>query len=212
MCVVRFFRRQEEEEEEDEEEEKLNGANSSTTAEAPVPKISVVETLLKDLKDALAANDEDVVANLEGQLRVIEEERESLLQQVGTLTDDISSANIRFLRLNADFDNYRKRSEREKVSLSDNAKGNVIESLLPMVDNFERAKNSIKTETEGEQKIDSSYQGIYKQFVEIMRSLGVSVVETVGKEFDPQVGLAARVSVDGWYHKLEGNVVVHSIF
>jgi molecular chaperone GrpE len=56
-----------------------------------------------------------------------------------------------------------------------------------MVDNFERAKTSIKTETEGEQKIDNSYQGIYKQFVEIMKALGVVAVDTVGKEFDPKV-------------------------
>jgi molecular chaperone GrpE len=56
-----------------------------------------------------------------------------------------------------------------------------------MVDNFERAKSSIKTETEGEEKIDNSYQGIYKQFVEIMKALGVVAVDTVGKEFDPKV-------------------------
>ncbi|CAK9254538.1 unnamed protein product [Sphagnum jensenii] len=55
-----------------------------------------------------------------------------------------------------------------------------------MVDNFERAKTSIKTETEGE-NIHNSYQGIYKQFVEIMKALGVVAVDTVGKEFDPKV-------------------------
>uniref|UniRef100_A0A0D6R7E9 GrpE protein homolog n=1 Tax=Araucaria cunninghamii TaxID=56994 RepID=A0A0D6R7E9_ARACU len=54
-----------------------------------------------------------------------------------------------------------------------------------MVDNFERAKMQIKTETEGEETINDSYQSIYKQFVQIMRTLGVSVVETVGQRFDP---------------------------
>jgi molecular chaperone GrpE len=59
-----------------------------------------------------------------------------------------------------------------------------------MVDNFERAKTSLKTEAEGEEKIDNSYQGIYKQFVEFMKALGivaVDTVDTVGKEFDPKV-------------------------
>jgi len=56
-----------------------------------------------------------------------------------------------------------------------------------MVDNFERAKTSIKTETEGEEKIDNSCQGIYKQFVKIMKALGVVAVDTVGKKFDPKV-------------------------
>ncbi|KVH99443.1 GrpE nucleotide exchange factor [Cynara cardunculus var. scolymus] len=56
-----------------------------------------------------------------------------------------------------------------------------------MVDNFERAKQQLKLETEQEKKIDASYQGIYKQFVEIMRSLHVAAVPTVGKAFDPSV-------------------------
>jgi molecular chaperone GrpE len=55
-----------------------------------------------------------------------------------------------------------------------------------MVDNFERAKTSIKTETEVEEKIDNSYQGIYKQLVEIMKALGVVAVDTVGKELIPR--------------------------
>lgn len=56
-----------------------------------------------------------------------------------------------------------------------------------MVDSFERAKQQIKPETEKEKQIDTSYQGIYKQFVEIMRSMQVAVVPTVGKPFDPKV-------------------------
>lgn len=60
-----------------------------------------------------------------------------------------------------------------------------------MVDSFERAKSSLKLETEAEQKIDSAYQGIYKQFVEVMKSIGVAAVETVGTEFDPQVRRAS---------------------
>lgn len=63
----------------------------------------------------------------------------------------------------------------------------MIESLLPLVDSFERAKQQLKPETEKEKKIDTSYQGIYKQFVEIMRSLQVVAVATVGKPFDPAV-------------------------
>jgi hypothetical protein len=58
---------------------------------------------------------------------------------------------------------------------------------LPVLDNFERAKTQINVETEGEEKINNSYQSIYKQFTEILNSLGVEDVETIGKPFDPMV-------------------------
>ncbi|VAI47317.1 unnamed protein product [Triticum turgidum subsp. durum] len=90
-------------------------------------------------------------------------------------------------KIASDFDNYRKRTEREKLSLMTNVQGEVVESLLPVLDNFERAKTQIKVETEREAKINDSYQSIYKQLVEILKSLGVEDVETVGKPFDPML-------------------------
>jgi molecular chaperone GrpE len=56
-----------------------------------------------------------------------------------------------------------------------------------MVDSFERVKQQIEAATEKEKKIDASYQSIYKQFVETLRSHNVSVVPTVGKPFNPVV-------------------------
>lgn len=110
-----------------------------------------------------------------------------MVQNVLTLSTEITSGKEKYIRLQADFDNFRKRSEKERLTIRSDAQGEVIESLLPMVDNFERAKQQLKLETEKEKKIDASYQGIYKQFVEIMRNLHVAVVATVGKPFDPSV-------------------------
>ncbi|KAI4378407.1 hypothetical protein MLD38_015889 [Melastoma candidum] len=59
-----------------------------------------------------------------------------------------------------------------------------LESIM-LLDNFERAKTRIKVESEGEEKINNSYQSIYKQFTEILSSLGVVPVETIGNPFDP---------------------------
>lgn len=106
---------------------------------------------------------------------------------MSSLSEEISLGKERLLRLNADFDNFRKRSDREKSQLANSVRGDVVELLLPMIDNFERAKTSIKTETEAEKKIENSYQSIYKQFVEALKALGVGAVETVGKSFDPSV-------------------------
>ncbi|KAL2520080.1 GrpE protein-like protein [Forsythia ovata] len=107
--------------------------------------------------------------------------------KVSDLSAEISYGKEKYIRLQADFDNHRKRSEKERLRLRSDVQGEVIESLLPMVDSFERAKQQIKLETEKEKKIDTSYQGIYKQFVEIMRSLRVAAVPTVGKPFDPSM-------------------------
>lgn len=183
-----FLQEVEEETEETKEEEDVSKAASDAAATEETP-LSVTQSLLQDFREALASNDEAALADLEAQLEAISSERDSLAQKVETMKNEVSAGKDRFLRLNADFDNYRKRAERDRLATAGNVRGEVIESLLPMVDNFERAKTSIKIETEGEQKIDNSYQGIYKQFVEIMKSLGVIAVDTVGKEFDPNVSV-----------------------
>lgn len=122
-------------------------------------------------------------------MKSIEDERSGLERKVLSLSEELSIEKDRILRISADFDNFRKRTERERLSLVTNAEGEVVESLLPVLDNFERAKTQIKVETEGEEKINNSYQSIYKQFIEILTSLGVEPVETVGNPFDPLVSL-----------------------
>ena len=142
---------------------------------------------LQSYKEALADNDESKVAEIETQIKSVEDEKLVLERQLAALSEELSSAKDRVLRISADFDNFRKRTERERVSLVANAQGEVVENLLPVLDNFERAKAAIKVENEKEEKINNSYQSIYKQFVEILNSLGVVPVETTGQPFDPLV-------------------------
>jgi len=92
-----------------------------------------------------------------------------------------------YLRLNADFDNYRKRTETEKEALSKNARGNTLEELLPVIDNFELARNQLVLETEAEQKVSDSYQNLYKQLVETLKKLGLETIQSVGATFDPEL-------------------------
>ncbi|CAI5534726.1 unnamed protein product [Closterium sp. Naga37s-1] len=146
-----------------------------------------IERILKQAADAYQSEDEAAVATVEAQLRAMEADRKGLADRLESLTTELSTAKDRFLRLNADFDNFRKRSEREKLAMAATVRSDVVEALLPMIDSFERAKDSVKAETEAEKKIDGAYQGIYRQFVEMLRGLGVAAVETVGKEFDPNV-------------------------
>lgn len=138
-------------------------------------------------KEAILEEDEKTIAEVEAFITVLEKERAALSQQFSAFSAEISSGKDKYIRLQADFDNFRKRSEKERLTTRSNAQGEVIESLLPLVDSFERAKRQLKPECEKEKKIDNSYQGIYKQFVEIMRSISVSAIPTVGKPFDPSV-------------------------
>lgn len=146
---------------------------------------SRLKSLMQVYKEAILVGDVKAISEIEVVISSVEKERNDLAQKVSALSADINSGKEKYIRLQADFDNYRKRSESGRLRIRTNAQGEIIESLLPMVDNFERAKRQIKLETEMEKKIDASYQGIYKQFVEIMKSLRVAVVPTVGKPFDP---------------------------
>ncbi|XP_074371495.1 uncharacterized protein LOC141712449 [Apium graveolens] len=144
-----------------------------------------LKSLLKIYKEAVLIGDERITSEVESMICKVENEKNELVMKTSTLTAEMNSGKERFIRLQADFDNFRKRSEKEKLTIRSDAEGEVIRSLLPMVDNFERAKQQLKLQTDQEKKIDASYQGIYKQFVEIMRSLRVAVVATVGKPFNP---------------------------
>ncbi|MBA0746009.1 hypothetical protein Gogos_008560 [Gossypium gossypioides] len=146
-----------------------------------------LKAMIRVYREALLNGDERIVSEIESRISILENEKDGLEKQVLELSAEITSGKEKYIRLQADFDNYRKRSEKERLTARSDAKGEVMESLLPMVDSFERAKQQIKPETEKEKKIDTSYQGIYKQFVEIMRSLQVAVVPTVGKPFDPSL-------------------------
>ncbi|KAL3162189.1 G1/S-specific cyclin-E1 [Trebouxia sp. C0010 RCD-2024] len=107
-------------------------------------------------------------------------------QAQAAATDKLQLSKDQFIRLNADFDNYRRRTAGEKLALKDSTKGDVIMQLVPLIDNFEAAKNAIKVQSDAEQKIVDSYQGLYKQMVESFRSLGVEATPGVGHPFDPR--------------------------
>jgi len=88
----------------------------------------------------------------------------------------------RLARLQAEFDNARKRAEREKAEFREYATGNVVEKFLPALDNFELALNA-KGSAE---QLRSGVELIVKQMEEALRQLGVSPIAAVGEEFDPR--------------------------
>ncbi len=91
-----------------------------------------------------------------------------------------------YLSIAADFENFRKRTEKEKQEQEIKGKKQTIVELLSVVDNFERARVQIKPNTDGETAIHKSYQGVYKNLVDGLKKLGVSAMRPEGEVFDPQ--------------------------
>lgn len=110
-----------------------------------------------------------------------------LERQVTGLKAQVEDRTSQYMRIAADFENYRKRTSKEKEDLEGQIKGNTITELLSVVDNFERARSQIKPQTDGEMTIHKSYQSVYKQLVECLKRLGVSPMRAEGQEFDPML-------------------------
>jgi molecular chaperone GrpE len=108
-----------------------------------------------------------------------------LERQVAGLKAQLEDRANQSMRIAADFENYRKRTSKEKDDLATQIKGDTVIELLPVVDNFERARSQIKPQTEAEMTIHKSYQSVYKQLVETLKRLGVSAMRAEGQEFDP---------------------------
>jgi len=110
-----------------------------------------------------------------------------LSQQIETLKSQLEDRSTQYMRIAADFENYRKRTAKEKEEIDLQVKRNTITELLPIVDNFERARAHLKPQGEGEMTIHKSYQGVYKQLVDCLKRLGVAPMRPEGQEFDPNL-------------------------
>ena len=98
--------------------------------------------------------------------------------------EKIDELNDKLKRSMAEFDNYRKRTDKEKSAMYEIGAKDVIEKILPIVDNFERGLNSIPEDAKGSAFADGM-EKIYKQFVKTLDDMGVKPIEAVGKTFDP---------------------------
>ena len=92
----------------------------------------------------------------------------------------------RLLRKTAEFDNYRKRVERDRQSMADAVTTDVVRDLLPLVDDLERALKA-DTGADGAEAYRRGVELIHRQLLEILRKRGVTAIEALGTDFDPYV-------------------------
>jgi molecular chaperone GrpE len=116
-----------------------------------------------------------------------EAELTTLSSRIAELTEQKDTAQNQYVRIAADFDNFRKRTAKEKEELELRIKCNTITDVLSVVDNFERARTQIKPQNDGELEIHKSYQGVYKQLVDTLKKSGVSPMRPEGQMFDPNL-------------------------
>ena len=133
---------------------------SDTAAEAP------------DQTEAPAVSDSaDRLQQLEEELQTLKSEHETLQSQ--------------YMRIAADFDNFRKRQSRDQDDTRQQLICSTLSEILPVVDNFERARQQLNPEGDEAQALHRSYQGLYKQLVDVLKQQGVARMEVVGQLFDP---------------------------
>ncbi|MFO7616935.1 MAG: nucleotide exchange factor GrpE [Bacteroidales bacterium] len=121
------------------------------------------------------------------------------------LGNKLIELNDRYLRLSAEFDNYRKRTLKEKMELTRSGGEKVLSNLLPVVDNLERALQSVRLSSDVE-AIKAGIELIYQNFIEFLKQNGIQEIECQNQEFDSEVH-EAITKIPAPEPELKGKVV-----
>lgn len=113
-----------------------------------------------------------------------EEIKQETQEEKNELQEKFDTLNNQYLRLAADFDNYRKRQEHEREELLKFGTENALKKMIEVLDNFERGKKALES-VEDCVKVKESFDLVHKQTIEALKKLGLEEIETEGKEFDP---------------------------
>ena len=161
-------------------------ADALSEKEHSAPEITVLE---KRLAEKAAQESDD------------EEAAEAPVNLVGA-REQIDELNARVLRLTADYDNYRKRAQREKEDVRQFSNQDLLEKLLPVLDNFEMAITAVK---EADPSIKDGVQMIYDQLFAVLKDSGMEPIDAMGEAFDPN--LHEALSQEETTNANEGTVV-----
>ena len=153
---------------ETETQEKRNTEECEETAEASAENTETPE-------DGEASEEKDKKGFFSGRKK--EKKEDAVKAQINELQDKV-------MRQMAEFENFRKRSEKEKSAMFETGAKSVIEKILPVIDNFERGLAAVP-EDKKEDAFVVGMDKIYKQFLTTLEEAGVKPIEAVGQEFDP---------------------------
>jgi len=138
---------------------------------------------MSDEKDIKEQEEEN---NKAGSTENVEDSVQEETSSEPTMEDRFNEMNDRFLRLHAEFDNFRRRSNKEKLDIIANANADVLKSMLPVLDDYERAIQN----NESVENLDGLKEGfklIYNKFKHILDSNGLNEMKSSGESFDSEL-------------------------
>ena len=149
-----------------ENEEINNNDNIEAEVKADEEKVAV-ENTAEEVKEAIT-------------------EENNSKEEVNPLQDKYDQLNNQYIRLAADFDNYRKRHEQEKEALLKYGAENTLKKMIEVLDNFDRGIKAIET-VEDCEKVKECYNLAYKNFKDVLTKAGLEPIEAEGEIFDPNL-------------------------
>ena len=169
---------------------------SKTMEQEPVTQeeeVVVEDTKAEDISEAAdqaepETAEEDAGTDKKGFFGKKKEKKDKKDEQIAELTDKLK-------RQLAEFENFRNRTDKEKSQMYAVGAKDVIEKILPVIDNFERGLKSIPEDQKGG-PVASGMEMIYKQLITVLTDLGVTPIEAVGQEFDPNLHNAVMHAED----------------
>ena len=157
-----------------------NLSNEEMVKEAVEEAKKAAEAEVEATEEAVETTEEvveETVDSEESSKEAEETKKDKKDEQIADLTDKLT-------RQMAEFDNFRKRTEKEKSAMYEIGAKDVIEKILPVVDNFERGFQGV-SEEEKDHPVIQGMDKVYKQMMTVLEGLGVKPIEAVGQEFNP---------------------------
>ncbi len=204
--------------EELEETETVEAVAEEPTDEA----VEATEEVVEEAKADEAVEDKDAEAEASQEVEEKSKKDGFFKKKKDKKDEQIEELNDRVKRQMAEFDNFRKRTEKEKSTMFDMGARSIIEKILPVVDNFERGFTTVE-ETDKDDAFVQGMQQVYKQLMTELEAIGVTPIEAIGQEFNPdfhnavmqveseeyESGIIAQEFMKGYMYK--DTVVRHSM-
>ncbi|ROR30612.1 molecular chaperone GrpE [Mobilisporobacter senegalensis] len=170
------------------EEEKLNQEETNEELHEEVQEVKT-EEILEQMEETGESDTDNIEESDEEGTQKKEKSKffkKDKKEKKDPKDEKIEELNDRLIRTMAEFDNFRKRSEKEKSQMFELGAKDIIERILPVIDNFERGLDTI-SEEEREGAFAQGIEKIYKQLTTTLEEVGVKAIEAVGNEFDPNL-------------------------
>lgn len=149
----------------------------------PFKNENIVKDEENNTEKSTMAETEDTTSE-ENKPEEVETAKDDKNDELKKLQEEYDKLNQQYIRLAADFDNYRKRQAQERENLIKFGTENALKSLLEVLDNFERGQKALENVDDCE-KVKESFNLVHKQVYDALTKLGLEEIKAIGEEFDP---------------------------